>query len=73
MGMVVVVVEIFFLVFAMRFDFGMGIDYGGGGNFFFFCVGNFGGEELVFVAEFWWEVVVWLYRREREKERKGKR
>ena len=40
---------------------------------FFFCVGNFGGEELVFVAKFWWEVVVWLYRREREKERKGKR
>ena len=56
----------FFLVFAMRFDFGMGIDYGGGGNFFF-CVGNFGGEELVFMAEFWWEVVVWLYRRERKR------
>ena len=38
MGMVVVMVEIFFfLVFAMRFDFGMGIDYGGGGNFFFLC------------------------------------
>ena len=35
--------------------------------FIFYFLGNFGGEELVFVAEFWWEVVVWLYRRERER------
>ena len=28
----------FFLVFAMRFDFGMGIDYGGGGNFFLWVI-----------------------------------
>ena len=25
---------------------------------FFFFLGNFGGEELVFVAKYWWEVVV---------------
>ena len=35
--------------------------------FIFYFLGNFGGEELVFVVEFWWEVVVWLYQRERER------
>ena len=45
--MVAIVVE--FLFFAMGFDFGMGIDCGGGS----FFGGNFGGEELEFVAEFW--------------------
>ena len=56
----------------MGFDFGTGIDCGGGGNFFFFfffCWGNFGGDGLVFVADFWWKVDVWLYRRETEKGR----
>ena len=37
--------------------------------FFFFCWGNFGGDGLVFVADFWWKVDVWLYRRETEKGR----
>lgn len=36
----------------MGFALGMGIDCGGGGDFFFFFWGNFGGEELVFVAKF---------------------
>ena len=38
--------------------------------FFFFGWGNFGGDGLVFVADFWWKVDVWLYRRETGK---GKR
>ena len=37
--------------------------------YFFFFVGNFGGDGLVFVAKFWWKVVVWVYWRERERER----
>lgn len=41
-----------FFVFAMGFALGMGIDCGGGGDCFFFFWGNFGGEELVFVAKF---------------------
>ena len=36
---------------------------------FFFFFGNFGGDGLVFVAKFWWKVVVWVYWRERERER----
>ena len=36
---------------------------------FFFFLGNFGGDGLVFVAKFWWKVVVWVFWRERERER----
>ena len=68
MGIVAAVVDFLFLFFFMGFDFGTGIDCGGGGNFFF-CWGNFGGDGLVFVADFWWKVDVWLYRRETEKGR----
>ena len=50
----------------MVFDFGMGIDCGGGN-----ILGNFSGDELVFVVEFWWKVVVWVYWREREREREN--
>ena len=43
---------------------------GGGGNFF---RGNFGGEELVFVVEFWWSFrCMGLPEKQRIKKRKRK-
>ena len=78
MGMVV---EVFFFFFLGQngFDFGIGIDCGDGGWWCQFFGGNFGGEELVFVTEFWWNFgCVGLSekqreRKERERERREER
>ena len=52
----------------------MGIDCGDGGNFF---GGNFGGEELVFVVEFWWNFgcvgLLEKQRKRKERERREER
>ena len=49
--------------------FGVGVWVGGcfGGGGIFFFLGNFGGDGLVFMAKFWWKVVV-IGERERERD-----